>query len=119
MGGPLTVPGTINVTSVSPEIEGTVTALCPYGDRSDPTFTVRVSVVDRDGDEGEATFALTVANVDPTVAIDKSGATLINGVPAFIVPGEPAEPRSAAEPRHQSAGRGRHAVAYLDARVHV
>jgi len=84
VGGPQTVPGTINVTSASPVIAGTVTAVCPYGDRSAPTFTVGVSVVDKDGGEGEASFALTVANVDPTVAIDKSNATLINGVPAFI-----------------------------------
>jgi subtilisin family serine protease len=84
VGGAQTVPGTINVTSVSPVIAGTVTAVCPYGDRSAPTFAVGVSVVDKDSGEGKASSDLTVANVDPTVAIDKSGATLINGVPAFI-----------------------------------
>jgi YD repeat-containing protein len=84
VGGPQTVAGTINVTSASPVIAGTVTAVCPYGDRSAPTFAVGVSVVDKDGGEGTASFNLTVANVDPTVAIDKSGATLINGVPAVI-----------------------------------
>jgi hypothetical protein len=84
VGGPQTVAGTINVTSISPVTEATVTAVCPYGDRSAPTFAVGVSVVDKDGGEGTASFDLTVANVDPTVAIDKSAATLINGVPAFI-----------------------------------
>jgi hypothetical protein len=84
VGGPQTVAGTINITSGHPVVAGTVTAMCPYGDRSAPTFAVGVSVVDKDGGEGTATFNLTVANVDPTVSIDKSGATLINGVPTFI-----------------------------------
>lgn len=84
VGGPHTVPGTIVITSVSPVIEGTVTASCHYGDDSDPTFEVVVSVVDKDDGEGTASFDLTVENIDPTVVIDKSGATLINGMPAFI-----------------------------------
>jgi hypothetical protein len=78
------VPGTIQVTSVSPVVEGTVTATCHYGDASYPTFAVNVSVVDKDGGEGSAGFDLTVANVDPTVAIDTTAPSLINGVPTFI-----------------------------------
>jgi len=84
VGGPQTVAGTINVTSTSPVTAATVTATCPYGDRSAPTFAVGVSVVDKDGGEGTASFNLTVSNVAPTVTIDKSGAALINGLPAFI-----------------------------------
>jgi hypothetical protein len=84
VGGPHTVPGTIVITSPGPVLEGTVTATCSYGDASYPTFEVMVSVVDSDGGQGTASFDLTVANVDPTVAIDKTGATLINGIPAFL-----------------------------------
>jgi hypothetical protein len=61
-----------------------VTATCTYGDDSDPTFGVTVTVEDSDGDEGSASFDLTVGNVDPTASIDKSGAILINGTAAFI-----------------------------------
>src|SRR5690606_32010305 len=53
-------------------------------DDSAPTFAVTVAVTDNDGGEGTASFNLTVDNVDPTAAIDKSSAVLINGVPAFI-----------------------------------
>ena len=84
VGGPQTVPGVVNITSMSPVIAGTVTATCTYGDDSNPTFNVVVTVVDNDGGEGEDSFALTVANVDPTVTIDETGATTIGGIPTFI-----------------------------------
>ena len=84
VGGPHTVPGHVVVTSVDPVRAGTVTATCIYGDASYPTFGVNVSVVDKDGGEGNASFDLTVANVDPTATIDTTGATPINGVPTFI-----------------------------------
>jgi hypothetical protein len=84
VGGPQTVPGVIQVTSVSPVVEGTVTATCHYGDASYPTFAVNVSVVDKDGGEGSAGFDLTVANVDPTATIDTTNAVPIQGVPTFL-----------------------------------
>ncbi|HSJ06553.1 MAG TPA: PKD domain-containing protein [Longimicrobiales bacterium] len=89
-GYTLTVPGTVNVTSMTGPLQGTVTASCPFGDTSrsgDPpagTFAVTVRVVDKDGDDGEASFDVTVRNVSPSPQIDESGATVINGVPTFL-----------------------------------
>ena len=61
-------------------LTGTVTAECPFGDTSQSgeppagTFTVTVTVSDDDGGSGEASFDLTVTNVDPTAALDLGGA---------------------------------------------
>jgi hypothetical protein len=84
IGGGLTIPGAIEITGTSPVTAGTVTATCPYGDDSDPTFAVTVSVVDDDAGEGTATFDLSVNNVVPTVMIDEAGTIMINGTPTFI-----------------------------------
>lgn len=81
---PVTVPGTIQITSTSGPKEGTVTATCPYGDDSNPTFETSVSVVDDDGGEGTAAFEVTVANIVPSASINPSSATVINGLPTFI-----------------------------------
>jgi hypothetical protein len=52
-----------------------------YGDNG--PFTVEVCVADDDADVCDTT-EVTVDNVDPDVAIDESGATLINGIPTFL-----------------------------------
>ena len=80
----------IETDEETPIRTGTVSGVCDYGDTSqsadDPggTFTVTVTVTDRDGDSGSDSFELTVENVDPTVDIDTTEATNINGVPTFI-----------------------------------
>jgi hypothetical protein len=91
-----TVLGIVNVTSTDGPVEGTVTAYCAFGDTSetgDPAagaFQVTVSVEDKDGGDGSASFDVTVRNVPPSPQIDESGATDINGVPTFIAAaGEP------------------------------
>ncbi|MCA1839381.1 MAG: M36 family metallopeptidase, partial [Actinobacteria bacterium] len=53
-----------------------------YGDNG--TFPITITVTDDDGGVGQSTDQVTVANVDPTAAIDKSSATLVNGSPTFI-----------------------------------
>ena len=94
-GYSLTVNGTVSVTPNSAPLSGTITASCPFGDTSQSgqpatgTFQVTVSVEDKDGGEGSASFAVTVGNRAPTVAIGTAGAVEINGVPTFIaVPGQ-------------------------------
>jgi hypothetical protein len=84
--GSLAVPGTVTVTNATPPLlEGTVTGDCPYGDTSrNGQFTVTVTVTDKDDEWGDDSFDVTVDNVDPTVAIDDSGATDVNGVPTVI-----------------------------------
>lgn len=68
--------------------QGMATASKAYGDNG--VFTVTVTVTDKDGGTGQAQFDVTVANVDPTAAIDLGGTTLINGVPTFYAEkGEP------------------------------
>jgi hypothetical protein len=52
-----------------------------YGDNG--TFTAQVCASDDDATTCQ-TIALTVNNVSPSAVIDKSGATLINGVPTFF-----------------------------------
>lgn len=89
-GYELAVEGTVEITSEDGPLTGTVTAECPYGDTSESgepptgTFTVAVSVTDKDGGTGEASFELSVANVDPTAVIDMSGATEVAGGPTFL-----------------------------------
>jgi YD repeat-containing protein len=84
-GFALTVPGTIQVTSSSPVIQGTVTASCPYGDTSrDTPFAGSVTVTDKDGGSGSAAFSIQVRNVAPTPFIGDGGTTLINGVPTIV-----------------------------------
>ncbi len=87
----LTISGDVTVTdAAAPTLEGTVSGSCDYGDTSetgDPpsgTFTVTVSVVDKDGGEGTDDFELEVNNVDPVAEIDESGATDVGGTPTFI-----------------------------------
>jgi subtilisin family serine protease len=77
-----TSPGSLVVTDVSPPQRGDVTGNHRYGDNG--TFTIRVSVTDKDGGAGSTTFAVTVKNTPPTAAIDKSSSTPINGTPTFI-----------------------------------
>jgi subtilisin family serine protease len=84
--GSKTVAGTAVVTSAAaPLLQGTVTGSCPFGDTSrSGTFEVTVSVTDKDGGKGSASFNVTAANVKPTVEIATAGSTMINGVPTFI-----------------------------------
>ena len=84
--GSSVVAGTVTVTeNAPPNATGTVSAQCPYGDRSTGTgFAVTVEVTDKDGGRGSASFDMVVTNVKPTAAIDLSGATVINGVPTVI-----------------------------------
>jgi murein DD-endopeptidase MepM/ murein hydrolase activator NlpD len=95
-GYSLTVNGTVNITGNAGPLTGTVTARCPFGDTSQSgepasgTFTVVVSVTDKDGGEGTASFDVTVRNTSPVVQIDDSGAAIVNGIPTFIAAiGEP------------------------------
>jgi len=89
-GYSLSVEGTVEITSEDGPLTGTVTASCPYGDTSQSgeppagTFTVTVSVTDKDGGTGADSFELTVVNVDPTADIDMSGATTVAGGPTFL-----------------------------------
>lgn len=74
--------GTVVVTQVRLPQQGDVTGSHRYGDNG--SFTVTVTVTDKDGGTGSAPFLLTVANVTPTATIDESGAVLINGVPTLL-----------------------------------
>ncbi len=79
-----TSPGTIVMTQDAgpgPD-QGTVSASKAYGDNGG--FTVTTSVTDKDGGTGQTSFGLTVANVDPSAAIDLSGTILVNGVPTLV-----------------------------------
>lgn len=58
-------PATVTMTSTSPPQTGTVGGSLTYGD--DGAFTVTVSVTDDDGATGQASFVVTVGNVDPDV----------------------------------------------------
>lgn len=87
----VTVAGDVTVTeSTAPDLEGTISGTCDYGDTSetgDPptgTFTVTVSVVDKDDGEGSDDFDLTVNNVAPDAEIDLSGSTDVGGTPTFL-----------------------------------
>ena len=67
---------------------GTATSSKRYGD--DGTYTVTTAVTDDDGGAGSDAFALQVANVPPTAAIDLAGTTVINGTPTVLAEaGEP------------------------------
>lgn len=89
-GFSLSVDGTVDVTSTDGPLAGTVTAECPIGDTSQSgeppagTFTVTVSVTDKDGGSGDAAFEITVLNEAPAPEIDLSGATSVNGVPTVL-----------------------------------
>lgn len=89
-GYALSVDGTVEITSEEGPLTGTVSAECDFGDTSQTgeplsgTFAVVVTVTDKDGAEGEASFDLTVHNVDPTPVMDLTGATMINGVPTIF-----------------------------------
>lgn len=89
-GYALAVPATVNVTGNAGPLTGTISAACPFGDTSrfgqpaSGTFVVNVSITDKDGGAGEASFAVTVRNTAPVAAIGLAGATEINGVPTFI-----------------------------------
>ena len=69
---------------------GRVEGICLYGDTSesgDPasgTFGVAVTVTDKDGGTGQASFDLTVRNVDPTPTISLDGTTDVGGSATFI-----------------------------------
>lgn len=69
-------------TEGPPQDEGEVTASRQYGDNG--SYTVTVSVSDDDTGSGGASFTLTVDNVNPTAAIDTTGATLVDGTPTFL-----------------------------------
>jgi len=76
---------TANVTTNgSPGVpdSGTIGGTHTYQD--DGSFTVTGSVTDDDGGTGTASAVVTVKNVNPTAAIDETGAVLINGVPTII-----------------------------------
>ncbi len=80
-----TSPATVAMTTMggpgTPDA-GNATAARIYGD--DGVFTVTTTVTDDDGGAGAASFEVTVNNVDPTAAIDTSGATVIDGVPVIL-----------------------------------
>ncbi len=79
-GSPLeAVPGVLE--NVRPDATLTYSAAHVYGDRG--IFTVTVCGSDDDTTTCESTD-VAIGNVDPTVAIDKSGATLVNGVPTIF-----------------------------------
>jgi murein DD-endopeptidase MepM/ murein hydrolase activator NlpD len=64
---------------------GRVQATYRYGDNdAGAGFTIEVTVTDDDGGSGKASFALSVGNVDPDVAIDLAGTVLLNGVPTVV-----------------------------------
>lgn len=68
-----------------------------YGDNG--VFTVTVCVADDDTQTCDTTDVV-VDNVDPTVTIDESGTTLVNGIPTFLSEiGEPLDvPANATDP---------------------
>ena len=61
---------------------GTITGTALYGDNG--IWTVTVSLTDDDGGEGQASFDVTVHNVDPNVVINETGAVIVNGVPTLF-----------------------------------
>ena len=63
--------------------QGTASATIRYGDNG--TYTVTVSVTDDDGGTGSGSDEQSVANVDPTAAIDTSGEQTYNGHSAFVL----------------------------------
>jgi PKD domain len=67
--------------NVRPNATLTYSATHVYGD--DGSFTVTVCGFDDDTSTCKSTN-VTITNVDPTVAIDESGATLVNGVPTIF-----------------------------------
>ncbi|WP_188195467.1 cutinase family protein [Nonomuraea sp. SYSU D8015] len=64
--------------------DGTLTGKRRYGDNG--SFDVRMSVTDKDGATGSASFQVTVRNLNPVVAIDKSDTAQVNGASTFIGP---------------------------------
>lgn len=76
-GGP--TPATLAVTPGSAGVAttGTVTGSFAYGDNG--TYSVAVSLTDKDGGTGSAGFTLTVDNLDPTVSIDDGDAITFPG----------------------------------------
>ena len=77
-----TSAGTVVVTQLGLPQRGDVTGSHRYGDNG--SFTVKLTVTDKDGGAGSASFLLAVANVAPTATIDESGAVLVNGVPTLL-----------------------------------
>jgi murein DD-endopeptidase MepM/ murein hydrolase activator NlpD len=89
-GYAVTVDAAVQITSTDGPLTGTAAAYCPFGDTSesgDPaagTFKVTVTVTDKDGGEGTASFDVTVHNTPPDPEISLDGATNVNGVPTYI-----------------------------------
>jgi hypothetical protein len=76
-------PGTVAVLSEGPpRDEGEARAAKRFGDNG--AFTVIGTVSDDDGGAGSASFTLSVGNVLPTAALDRSSAIDVNGTPTFI-----------------------------------
>lgn len=61
---------------------GTFSLTVPYGDNG--SFAVKARVTDDDGGTGLANGTVNVSNVNPTLTIDLSGATIINGQPVIV-----------------------------------
>jgi hypothetical protein len=85
------VEGVVNVTRGDGGLQGIVTAECPLGDTSRRadlpagTFAVTITVTDKDGGAGSASFDVTVLNQAPAALMDLSGATVVNGMPTFLL----------------------------------
>ncbi|MCA1683614.1 MAG: M36 family metallopeptidase, partial [Actinobacteria bacterium] len=65
----------------SPDV-GEVTGTLIYGDNG--TYTLLVSVSDDDGGTDTKSYPITVDNVNPSVTIDETGTTDVNGVKTFF-----------------------------------
>jgi hypothetical protein len=83
IGGPPDAVTPAITVSGPPADQGTISGSHTYGD--DGLFTVTGRVVDDDLGSDQASANVTVRNVAPTAVIDESGATVINGVPTFII----------------------------------
>jgi len=78
--GPSPLAGVIE--HIRPDATLDLNASHTYGDNG--TFTVEICAADDDTSGNCSSKAVSITNVNPTSAIDKSGAIIVNGVAAFI-----------------------------------
>jgi FtsP/CotA-like multicopper oxidase with cupredoxin domain len=88
--GPQAISPTL--TGTTPPQAGSVAGSFQYGDNG--TFSVTVSVTDKDGETGSASFEVVVGNVDPSAVIETAGPILAEAGDLLAFDGRATDPGS-------------------------